>query len=458
MRKLTTRDIRFSDHFTYGGLFRFVFPTILMMLFTSMYGVVDGLYVNNYVGKHAFAAVTLITPLPLLIGAFAYMIGGGGAAIIAQELARGDKKKASRYFTSLTCVSIIGSFMLAVLGEFFLEPLAKIMGADAEMLPVCMNYGRILIFSIPFYVLQNVFQSFLTAAERPKVGLVINLFSAAVNLFLDYLFVGVFDMGVTGAAQATVVSQIIGGVLPFIYIAASKKVALKFTRPEWIGEIMGPVFANGVSEFVSEIFHPLASVMYNYRLMKLVGLNGVAAYGVLMNVGFLFGAVFLGFAVGCAPIFSYQYEVRSFSELHKTFKKCAVFVIVMGFVLYGIALCIEGPFAKLFFGNDEALLHMTEEGFSLHSKSYMVMGLAVFTSAFFTAIHNSKVSALISFLRTLLFEVLAIIILPHFFELNGVWAASLVAEILALIVTVILIIRNKKKHYDGAPEEGVAAT
>lgn len=447
MKKLTTRDISFKDHFTYGSIFRFVMPTILMMLFTSMYGVVDGLYVNNFVGKHAFAAVTLITPLPLLIGAFAFMIGGGGAALIAQELARGEKEKASRYFTSLTCVSFIGAFFLAFLGEAFLQPLAKIMGADEEMLPVCLNYGRILIFSVPFYVLQNVFQSFLTAAERPKIGLSINLLSASVNLFLDYLFVGVMDLGVTGAAQATVVSQVIGGVLPCIYIIASKKCALHFTRPEWIGSIMGQVFANGASEFVSEIFHPLASVMYNYKLMQLVGLNGVAAYGVLMNVGFLFGAVFLGFAVGVAPIFSYQYEVKNYTELHRTFKQSAIFVVVMGFVLYGIALCIEGPFAALFFGNDEALLHMTEQGFSLHSKSYMVMGLAVFTSAFFTALHNSKVSAFISFLRTLLFEVLAIIILPHFFDLNGVWAASLTAELLALCVTITLLIRLKEKYH-----------
>ena len=231
---------------------------------------------------------------------------GGGAAIIAQELARGEKKKASRYFTSLTCVSIIGAFILSIFGEILLAPLAELMGADEEMLPVCLNYGRILIFSLPFYVLQNVFQSFLTAAERPKIGLAINLFSAAVNLFLDYLFVGVMDMGVNGAAQATVVSQVLGGLLPFIYIIASKSCPLSFTRPEWVGEIMGQVFTNGVSEFVSEIFHPLASVMYNYRLMKLVGLNGVAAYGVLMNVGFLFGV-----SSSDLPSVSLRYSVTS---------------------------------------------------------------------------------------------------------------------------------------------------
>jgi len=443
----TSKRIRLSDEFTYGRLFRFVIPTVLMMLFTSMYGVVDGLYINNYVGKEAFAGVSLITPLPLLIGAFAYMVGGGGSAVIAQELARNEKDKASDYFTFLTVAAIVGSVVLAVIGILLLEPIARLMGADDELVPICLEYGRILIACVPLYVLQNVFQSFLTAAERPKVGLLINLVSAASNLFLDYVFVGVLKQGIPGAAQATAISQLIGGVVPFIYIAGSKTIAIRFVRPRFIPHIIGPVCWNGSSEFVSEIFHPLASVMYNYKLMQLVGLNGVAAYGVLMNVGFLFGAVFLGFAVGSAPIFSFQYEVGQHDKLHETFKRSAIFVVIMGFVLYGIALCIEGPFAALFFGNDEALLHMTEEGFALHSKSYMVMGLAVFTSAFFTALHNSRVSAFISFLRTLLFEVLAILILPIFFDLNGVWAASLCAEILALIVTIGLLFRYRKTYH-----------
>lgn len=444
---ITSKRIHLSDHFTYGRLFRFVIPTILMMLFTSMYGVVDGLYINNYVGKEAFAAVTLITPLPLLIGAIAYMIGGGGSAVIAQALARNEKEKASQYFSFLTFVSIIGSLILAALGDFLLEPIAKIMGADSEMLPICLKYGRILIACVPLYILQNVFQSFLTAAEHPKVGLMITLTSAALNLVLDFVFVGLLDQGVSGAAFATAVSQYVGGIAPFFYIALSKNIDIHFVRPRFIKHILGPVCWNGASEFVSEIFHPLASVMYNYKLMQLAGMNGVAAYGVLMNVGFLFGAVFLGFAVGSAPIFSFQYEEKAYNELHETFRRSAIFVVVMGFVLYGIALCIEGPFAKLFFGHDEALLKMTEEGFALHSKSYMVMGLAVFTSAFFTALHNSKISAFISFLRTLLFEVLAIIILPMFFDLNGVWAASLTAEILALIVTIFLLVKKRKNYH-----------
>lgn len=439
--------IRLSDHFTYGRLFRFVIPTILMMIFTSMYGVVDGLYINNYVGKEAFAGVTLITPLPLLVGALAYMIGGGGSAVIAKALARGEKKIASEYFTFLTIVSVIGSIILAAIGDFLLEPVARLMGADDILLPICLQYGRILIACVPLYILQNVFQSFLTAAERPKVGLAINLVSAALNMLLDFVFVGLMKQGVTGAALATGISQLIGGVVPFIYIEASKTVALRLVRPKMELRVMGQVCWNGLSEFVSEIFHPLASVMYNYKLMQLVGLNGVAAYGVLMNVGFLFGAVFLGYAIGSAPIFSYHYEVKNYDELKNSFRKSAIAVVLMGFFLYGIALCIEGPFAALFFGNDEVLLEMTEQGFSLHSLSYMVMGLAVFSSAFFTALHNSKVSAFISFLRTLLFEVLAILILPMFFDLNGVWAASLTAESLAIIVTIFLLFKNRKVYH-----------
>ena len=237
----TSKRIRLSDEFTYGRLFRFVIPTVLMMLFTSMYGVVDGLYINNYVGKEAFAGVSLITPLPLLIGAFAYMVGGGGSAVIAQELARNEKDKASDYFTFLTVAAIVGSVVLAVIGILLLEPIARLMGVDDELVPICLEYGRILIACVPLYVLQNVFQSFLTAAERPKVGLLINLVSAASNLFLDYVFVGVLKQGIPGAAQATAISQLIGGVVPFIYIAGSKTIAIRFVRPRFIPHIIGPV-------------------------------------------------------------------------------------------------------------------------------------------------------------------------------------------------------------------------
>ena len=287
----------------------------------------------------------------------------------------------------------------------------------------------------------------MTAAERPKIGLAINLISAALNMILDFVFIKFLGWGVPGAAFATGISQLIGGVVPFIYIAVNKNVDLRIMRPRFMPDVIGPVCWNGASEFVSEIFHPLASVMYNYKLMQMVGLNGVAAYGVLMNVGFLFGAVFLGFAVGTAPIFSYQYEKENYEELHSSFFKSALSVVLMGFVLYGIALCIEGPFATLFFSNDELVLEMTEKAFSLHSLSYMVMGLAVFTSAFFTALHNSRVSAFISFLRTLLFEVLAILLLPHFFDLNGVWAASLTAELLALVVTITFLIKKRNVYH-----------
>lgn len=446
MHAITSKRIRLSDHFTYGRLYRFVIPTILMMLFTSMYGVVDGLYLSRFTGKVAFASVTLITPIALLVGAWAYLIGAGGSAVVAKSVAAGKQEEANQQFSFLTVISIVGSIILAAIALLLLKPIARLLGADEEMLPYCLKYARLLLAAVPLYVLQNVFQSFLTVAERPKVGLLINLISAFLNIALDFVFIQVMDDAVLAVALATVISQFVGGIVPFIYFFRSPTITLRFTRPHMSRATLGPVFSNGVSEFVSEIFHPLASVMYNYRLMHLVGMNGVAAYGVLMNVGFLFGAVFLGFAVGCAPLFSYNYEVKNQEELHGLFKKCTISVVCMGFLLYGIATCIEGPFAAVFFKEDEALITMTEEGFALHSLSYMVMGLAVFASAFFTALHNSRASALISFLRTLLFEVLAILILPYFFDLNGIWAASLTAEILALFVTIYLLVSNRKKY------------
>lgn len=446
MHAIASKRIRLSDHFTYKKLYSFILPTVLMMLFTSMYGVVDGLYLAKFSGKEAFASVTLITPLPLLLGAWAYLVGAGGSAVVSKSVASGKQDEANQQFTFLTLASIVGAVILSAAALFLIKPVSRFLGADEQMLPHCLRYAQLLIVAVPFYVLQNVFQSFLTVAERPKVGLLITLISAFLNVFLDFVFIHIMNDAVLAVALATVVSQLIGGVAPFVYFFRSKNVTLRFARPHMAKALLWPLFANGVSEFVSEIFHPLASVMYNYRLMHLVGLNGVAAYGVLMNVGFLFGAVFLGFAVGCAPLFSYNYEVKNHTELRGLFKKCTISVVTMGFLLYGIALCIEGPFAALFFGNDEALLTMTEEGFALHSLSYMVMGLAVFASAFFTALHNSRVSAVIAFLRTLLFEVLAILILPMFFDLNGVWAASLTAEILALFVTVLLLVKNRKKY------------
>ena len=417
-----------------------------MMLFTSMYGVVDGLYLSHFSGKEAFAAITLIIPLPLLIGAWAYMIGAGGSAVIAKAIASDRQKDANEYFSFLVLISVLGSILLAGIGEIFLEPCAKLLGANDEMLPFCMTYGRILIAAVPLYVLQNVFQSFLTVAEHPKIGLAINLVSAFLNMALNFVFIRITNEVVTAVALATVVSQFVGGITPFVFFVRSKSTTLRFGRPHMPMSLLGPVFANGVSEFVSEIFHPLASVMYNYKLMELTGLNGVAAYGVLMNVGFLFGSVFLGFAVGSAPLFTYKYEREDHDELHSLFIKSTISVVLMGFLLYGVACMIEGPFAAEFFGGDELLITMTEEAFALHSLSYMVMGLAVFASAFFTAIHDSRVSFLISFLRTLLFEVLAILLLPMLFDLNGVWAASLTSEVLTLLVTVGLLISKKEKY------------
>ncbi|MBP5492730.1 MAG: MATE family efflux transporter [Clostridiales bacterium] len=439
--------IQLSDHFSFSRLLRFVTPTIIMMLFTSMYGIVDGLFVMHYMQKEAFASITLITPFPLLIGAWAYMIGAGGSAVIAKAISSDKNKDADSYFTFLTAVSIIGSILLAIVGLIFLEPVARLMGASDEMLPHCLRYGRIIMIGTPLYVLENVFQSFLTVAERPKVGLVINLISASLNMFLNFVFIQFTGHAIVSVAVATVVSQMVGGIVPIIYFLRSKTITLHFTKLSFPKGILGEVISNGSSEGVSELFHPLASIMYNYRLMLLIGVNGVAAYGVLMNVGFMFGAIFLGFAIGSAPLFSYNYEKKNYEELHSLVVKSLVIVVVMGFVVYGIACMIEGPFAAVFFRNDEYLIKLTEEAFSLHSLSYNIMGPAVFASAFFTAIHNSKTSALISFLRTLLFEVLAILILPIFFDLNGVWLASLTAELLALLLTIALLLGKRAEYH-----------
>ena len=349
MRKLTTREISFRDHFTYGSIFRFVMPTVLMMLFTSMYGVVDGLYVNNYVGKHAFAAVTLITPLPLLIGAFAYMIGGGGAAIIAQELARGEKKKAGRYFTSLTCVSIIGAVILSFFGEIFLGPLAELMGADQEMLPVCLDYGRILIFSIPFYVLQNVFQSFLTAAEKPKIGLAINLFSAAVNLFLDYLFVGVFDMGVTGAAIASLTSQVLNLLLILLFFRmANRRIGKTFRFDLNLGKagylqyvaMLMPILIN---EFLWSLGQNVNTYLYGH-----LGTWPLAAMALTGPVqGLLFGAL-SGISQAAGILVGKRLGEREYEAAYQESKQLMLYGLVGSLALSALLAVLSWPYANIY--------------------------------------------------------------------------------------------------------------
>lgn len=439
-------EIKLSDHFTYGRLFRFVIPSIIMMIFTSIYGVVDGFFVSNYVGKIEFAAVNLIMPFPMLLGAFGFMIGTGGSALVAMKLGQGRKKEANETFSMLIKVTLVVGVLLSVAGIFFLRQIAEMLGATEELLGHCVTYGRILLISLTPFMLQNVFQSFLVTAEKPTFGLVVTVAAGFTNIILDFLLVGVLRYGLVGAAVATGISQIVGGLIPFVCFMKENSSALQLVPSKVNLSELGKTCFNGSSELMTNVSMSLVNMLYNLQLIRYAGEDGVAAYGVIMYVNFIFIAVFVGYAIGSAPIIGYNYGAQNHGEMQNVFRKSLQFNIVSGVVMCAAAVAMSGGLAGLFVGYDAALKAMTQRGFAIYSLSFVVMGLNIYSSSFFTALNNGLISALISFLRTLIFQVAAVLILPAVFGLDGIWFSIVLAEVLALAVTVVLLIRNRKKY------------
>lgn len=439
-------EIKLSDHFTYKRLFRFVIPSVIMMIFTSIYGVVDGFFVSNFVGKTEFAAVNLIMPFPMLLGAFGFMIGTGGSALVAMKLGEGKKKEANEIFSMLIKVTIIVGVILSVLGIIFTRNIAIVMGATEDLLEHCVTYGRILLVAITAFMLQNVFQSFLVTAEKPKLGLLTTVIAGLTNVVLDFVLIGVLKWGVVGAALATGISQFVGGLIPFIYFLRENNSELKLVTSKLNFRILGKTCFNGSSELMTNLSLSLVNMLYNLQLMEYAGENGVAAYGVIMYVNFIFVAVFIGYSIGSAPIIGYNYGAGNNVEMKNVFKKSIKFNVFAGILMCVSAIMLSGVLAGIFVGYDAELFEMTKKGFAIYSISFLVMGLNIYSSSFFTALGNGLISALISFLRTLLFQMVAVLVLPLIFELNGIWMSIIVAEVTALVVTISLLVANRKKY------------
>lgn len=437
--------IQLSDHFTYQRLLRFVLPSIFMMLFTSIYGVVDGLFVSNFAGKTAFAAVNLIMPFPMLFGAAGFMLGTGGSAIVATTLGQGFKEKANRYFSLIVSAAVISGILLSILGFLIVPSIARMFGAEGEILDYCILYGRILFLSLTMFMVQNLFQTFLVTAQKPALGLAVTVAAGLTNIFLDFLFVGIFKWGIAGAGIATAISQIVGGLFPLIYFFRPNTSLLRLTKPAKELYILLKTCTNGSSELMTNVSLSLVNILYNYQLMRIAGEDGIAAYGVIMYVNFIFMAVFLGYAVGCAPIVSYHYGAGNHPELTNLLRKSLLLMGISGVAMVALAIGFSGSLARIFVSYDAILMEMTRHGFAVYSIAFLFMGFNVFASAFFTALGNGAVSALISFLRTLLFQVAAVILLPIWLGIDGIWLAITVAEILALFFSVFFFFREKAR-------------
>lgn len=439
--------IHLSDHFTYGRLMRFVLPSIVMMIVTSIYSIVDGFFVSNFVGKSAFAAVNLIMPFIMALGAFGYMIGTGGSALVAKTLGEGDKARANRYFSLLIYVTIGVGLLLSGLGIVFLRPIAAAMGATGTVLEDCVLYGRILLLANTAFMVQNALQTFLVAAEKPKLGLGISIAAGLTNVALDYLLVYVFPLGLAGAAIATAASQLLGALAPMVYFLVSKKAVLRLAKTRWDGRALYKSCINGSSEMLTNLSTSLVGILYNVQLMRLAGEDGVAAYGVIMYVSFIFMAFYFGFSVGVGPVISYHYGAQTHGELKGLYRKSLIITGAAAVVMTTLGVALSEPLAGLFVGYDAALHQMTTIALAIYSLSFLTAGFNIFGSAFFTALNNGLLSAVISFLRTLVLQVSAILILPVMLGINGIWGALAVAELLTLAVTAVLLRTNRKKYH-----------
>lgn len=440
--------IQLSDHFTFNKLLRFTFPSIIMMVFTSVYGVVDGFFVSNFAGKTAFAAINLIMPFLMILGGMGFMIGTGGTALVSLVLGQNNREKADRYFSMMIYLTGFMGVVLSVVGFLFMRPVADFLGATPEMMEDCVRYGRIIIVFTIFFMLQNVFQSFLIAAERPKLGLAATVAAGVTNMVLDALFVGGFRWGAAGAALATGLSQCVGGVLPLVYFIRPNTSPLQLVKCKIELRPLLQACVNGSSELMSNISSSVVSMLYNFQLLKYLGENGVSAYGVLMYVQFIFVAIYIGYAVGAAPVVSFHYGADNRTELRNMLRKSIILVCTASVVLTVSAFILASPLAQIFVGYDAELFALTRHAFHLFSFSFLLAGFNIFISSFFTALNNGAVSAAISFMRTLIFQTASVLILPLILGVDGIWWAITAAEIFACILSAgFLIAKRKKYHY-----------
>lgn len=440
--------IQLSDHFTFKKLFRFTLPSVIMMIFTSVYGIVDGLFISNFVGKTPFAAVNFIMPFLMILGCVGFMFGTGGSALISKTMGEGGMDKANRMFSLFVYSAAALGIVLAVLGIIFVRPVAELLGAQGAILENCVIYGRIILAALPAYILQYEFQSFFITAGKPHLGLAVTVISGVTNIVLDALLVAVFPFGLLGAAAATAIAQCVGGIIPVIYFLRKNSSYLRLTKTEYDGKALFKACTNGSSELMTNISMSLVGMLYNAQLIKYAGENGVAAYGVLMYVNMIFMAIFFGYSVGTTPVIGYNYGAQNHTELKSLLKKSETVIGITSLAMFAAAELLARPLASVFVGYDAGLREFTVHGFIIYSFAFLFSGISVFGSSFFTALNNGLISALISFLRSLVFQVAAVLIFPIVLGIDGIWLSIVAAELLSAIVTAVFILaRRSKYHY-----------
>lgn len=439
--------IQLSDHFTFQRLFRFTIPSIAMMILTSIYSIVDGLFVSNFVGKIPFAALNMMYPFMMAISTVGFMLGTGGSAVVAITLGEGKKQKAQEYFSMIIYVVAVIGIIVSITAIIFMKPIALMLGASAQMLLDCIIYGRILAAGITAFMLQIIFQSFFVTAQKPEMSLKVSLVSGMTNVILDYLFVVVFKWGLAGAGIATIFGQFIGAIMSIVYFIKENNSLLQLVKTRFYKRILLKACTNGSSELMTNISASIINILYNFQLMKIAGENGIAAYGVIMYASFVFSAIYIGYSIGTAPIIGYHYGAKNDNELKNLFKKSLIIIALTGVMMTGLAEIFASPLAKIFVAYDQKLFDMTCHGFRLYAFSFLLSGFNIWDSGFFTALGDGLISAILAFLRTLVFQIIVVLFLPLILGLDGIWLSVVIAEVLALIITLFFFIKKKDKYH-----------
>ena len=440
------QKIQLSDHFGYKRLIRFTVPSILMVIVTSVYGVIDGFFISNFVGKTPFAAVNFIMPFLMILGILGFMFGAGGNALVAKTLGEGKKEKANEIFSLLTYTTIISGVVIAVAGIFLIRPIARILGAEGEMLEYAVIYGRINLTALPLLMVQYAFAGFVVTAEKPKFGLLVTVICGVTNVVGDALFMAVLRWDVVGAALATTLSQAVGGVVFLAYFARENDSTLKLGKAKWDGKALLKTCTNGSSELLSSISGSVVGMLYNTQLLKYAGENGVAAYGAIMYVNFIFAALFIGYSSGVAPVVSFHYGADNKEELKGLRRKSRTIILIASVLMLALSECFAAPLAKIFVGYDRELFALTVRAFRIYAFSFLFGGTAVFGSSFFTALNDGLTSAMISFLRTLVFQISAVLLLPLVWGIDGIWYSVVLVEMMAMLVTLLFLTLKQKKY------------
>lgn len=440
-------EIKLSDHFGYSKLLKFTLPTIGMMIFSSIYSIVDGFFVSNFAGKIPFAAINLIYPVLIILSCVGFMFGTGGTAIVTRLLGRKDEKHANQVFSMLVYSAIIIAIILSLIGFACIRKVSLLLGASDEMVDWCVRYAHYLLASLPMMVLQYLFQPFMIAAEKPKMGFYVTLIAGLANIIGDAVLVGVCGLGLDGAAIATVASQCLGGGIPLIFfLKKNNGTIFRIGKPTHELKYLGEATVNGSSELLSNVSSSIVSMAYNYQLMKYIGEDGVAAYGTIAYVMFIFVAIFVGYSLGVAPVIGYNFGAENFAEQKNVFKRSIVLISIGAVLMLGVSQLLAGPLSQLYVGYDAELEKLTEHAFRIYSISFLLCGFNIFASSMFTALSNGVVSAVISFFRTLVCETATVMILPSIFGIESIWYSIIVAEFIALCLSTYFVLHNRKAY------------